>query len=239
MASFLAQHRVLKLLEYYGFDAQRMLKLAPRISEIPDLNAALQFWTTTLKPETIDAHPDILVIRPSVYKETFNNLTKVFGNNDIPTLLNRSPQIMLEDWEDMEEKIDFAVMTIEARHKEIVHSSYLKYSIEHIKTRYNFLWRCGMYVKPNKKDRKRQYVIPLQVMIESPHSEILKMTGLLAEEYSTMQKLTVKEMEKERRDLAHAATLSRAQLLRRRKQYFADIPDDYDDDDEVEEDERT
>ena len=62
--------------------------------------------------------------------------------------------------------------------------SYLIYSMEHIRTRYNFLFRCGMYVKPHKKDLKRTYVIPLKTMIETPHSEILKMTGKMGPSFN-------------------------------------------------------
>ncbi|XP_003745667.1 transcription termination factor 4, mitochondrial [Galendromus occidentalis] len=226
-ASFLARQRILQLLECYGFEGNRMLKLEPRIAEIQDLNKALQFWTTTLQPETIDAHPGILFWRPSVHTEAFNNLTKIFANTDISRMLNKSPHIMMDDWEEVEEKIDFALYTIGARHKDIVYSSYLSYKIEHIRTRYNFLFRSGLYIRPHKKDRKRHYSIPLTVMIESPHAEILKMTGLLAEEYATMAELTKKEMEKEERDIAHAATLSKRQLRPkgRRKAYATEIPE--------------
>jgi len=199
MASFIAQRRVIQLLELHGLMGTRILQIAPRVVEIPDLDAALRFWSTTLKLETIDKHPEILFIKPSVHTETFNRLTKVFSNKDIPILLNNMPRLLLEDWSEVEEKIDFAITEIQAKHKEIVYSYYLTYSMEHIRTRFNFLWRSGVYLKPHKRDRKRGYVLPLKVMVESDHSEILKMTGLLAEEYSAMQKITAQEIMEEKK----------------------------------------
>ena len=44
-----------------------------------------------------------------------------------------------------------------------------------------------------------------------------------------MQKLTEKEMAKEKRDLEYGKTLSK-RAFGRRKSYFIEIPDDYDED---------
>lgn len=53
-----------------------------------------------------------------------------------------------------------------------------------------------------------------------------------------MQKLTRKEIVKEKKDLEYAKTLDKSKLMLRRKQYFVDIPDDYESDIEEEEERR-
>ncbi|XP_022669394.1 uncharacterized protein LOC111260534 [Varroa jacobsoni] len=185
------------LLTQFGLNAERVFVKAPRIAEVPNLAGQLQFWTLNVRLTAIENFPELLYLRPDVYTEFYNSFVKAFGVKDLPHLLGNCPQVLLHEWPDLQKKIEYAVNTIQTSHKQIVHSKYLLYPFVHIKTRFELVLRTGVYVKPNRKDRKKAYVMPLHKIVESPLAYILKRTRLSQREYETFKKIIREELEQE------------------------------------------
>ncbi|OQR79965.1 hypothetical protein BIW11_05373 [Tropilaelaps mercedesae] len=195
-----ATRTVATLLTNFGLNAENIFAKAPRITEVENLVTHVQFWTANLRLSAIEIFPEVLYLRPEVHSEFYNNYVKVFARADIQHTLGTCPQLLLYEWSDLQEKIEYAVNVIGAPHKQIVHSRYLLYPFLHIKTRFELVLRTGVYVKPNRRDKKRTYVMPLEKIVESSPNYILKRTRLTQMEYETFKRMMQQQDDDEQKE---------------------------------------
>jgi len=233
--------RALETLTFFGLDGARMLEKAPRIAEVKHLSDNLEFWLGKMPAETLHRHPDIAYWKPDVYHEFYNNMVKIFSIKDVGRIAYRIPDVMARDWSELEEKIHFALFTILAEHPAIIRTEYLRYPIEHIHTRFELVRRTGLYVKPNRKDKLKRYVLPLRMIVEENLELLLPKCNVNEDEYFTLQAIVREERRRTALQKEEEMELRKRDLLakgkyKKNRNYngLAEIFDEEDDEDDEE-----
>lgn len=147
--------------------------------------------------------PILLVTNPKFIAEQIRSLMTMFTHKDIVTLARKCPNVLFEDFEDIELKVQYIVHEIGVDQTQIVRSSALAHSLSHIQLRHQIMIRVGLYKKPHPK--KRIENVPLSLMVDSSINEFIdKIVGISLEEFSVFEKMFDREMEKQRNKIDSA-----------------------------------
>ncbi|XKL66603.1 hypothetical protein PGB90_010023 [Kerria lacca] len=133
--------------------------------------------------------------------EKINRITSIIFNN---------PSIMYGNWNDVEERFAYLYSTMRVLEKDISQSSALSLPLAHIKLRYNFLEKCGVYVTPRKKEEKG-FILhknpPLSEIVDTSDDVFaINVAKVSPEEFQVFKKLVRYEEKVESEDLDDACT---------------------------------
>ncbi|CAN7998401.1 unnamed protein product [Ixodes pacificus] len=198
--------RVITILHQNGFHDCAIVNVitgAPRIVELSDsLSDILAYWRSLFLKEdaffdVIASVPDLLYLKPSAVEERKAQLFTVFPQKDIFRLLAECPDAYTDDWDSIMAKINYVVHTMGISQGEVAKGDILAYSLLHIKTRHQFLLRCGKYRTPKPKERITKNP-SLHKIVKTPVENFVRFAGLTMEEYEVFEKLM--ELEADRED---------------------------------------
>lgn len=115
----------------------------------------LQLDTTT-RSILISNDPNLIRYDLSYLRERFDVLMCYFTKREIQKLIRTHKKVFSETWKDLDYKINYLRIMLFASTRDIVESGALGFSIDHIRQRYLFVFRAGLFKRVH---REEQYVI--------------------------------------------------------------------------------
>ena len=115
----------------------------------------LKFDTTT-RSILISNDPQLLQYDLDYLRERFDVLLCYFTKREISKLVRTHKKLFTENWPDLDYKINYLRIMLFASTRDIVESGALAYSMNHIRERYLFVYRAGLFKRVR---REEQYVI--------------------------------------------------------------------------------
>jgi hypothetical protein len=115
----------------------------------------LKFDQTT-RSILISNDPNIIQYNFDYLRERFDVLMCYFTKREIYKLIRTHKKIFSENWSNLDYKINYLKIMLFASTRDIVESGALAYSIDHIRQRYLFVYRSGLFKRVR---REEQYVI--------------------------------------------------------------------------------
>ncbi|XP_027208105.2 transcription termination factor 4, mitochondrial [Penaeus vannamei] len=121
----------------------------------------LQYKAITIGKENvlqlIQRYPVLYLVPPRKIKKRLALLNTIFAPAELRPLIRNNPNILCDDWQDVSDKMMYIHTEMGLEQPQISASQALQKSLMHIKTRYLFLSRAGLYVKPNLLRDKMSY----------------------------------------------------------------------------------
>lgn len=142
------------------------------------------------------ANPQLLILHPEYVNNRIKELMTLFTKRDIQKLLITSPNVFLDDFSEITQKVEYIVHRMKVEQNSIVKSCALQFSLDHVKCRHNFMQRAGLY-KVIKKEVKSKNP-PLHKVFSRNIDTFLKLTKLSEEEYLTFFEYYKDELEEEK-----------------------------------------
>ncbi|CAF3809363.1 unnamed protein product [Rotaria sordida] len=115
----------------------------------------LKFDTTT-RSILISNDPNIIQYDLTYLRERFDVLLCYFTKREIYKLIRTHKKLFSEHWSDLDYKINYLRIMLFASTRDIVESGALAYTIDHIRQRYLFVYRAGLFKRVR---REEQYVL--------------------------------------------------------------------------------
>ena len=133
---------------------------------------------------------------PDKINARLKTLQELFKSDDVLELTIKSPQIIFEDFETIQEKFDYVFHTMGISQRQMVFSNMFNYSLRHIQTRHAFLERAGFF-KKIKKDKGEINTNPLlQDIVGLSDKTFARKFGDMTElDYQTFTKYFALEIE--------------------------------------------
>lgn len=182
--------------------------LAPKNFHI--LQNAMDAWlgfcqVRSLEPVNILKDiPNIVMYEPTLWNERFSSLSEYFATkSQISTLITNVPSVLLEGWPPLKKKLDLLIKEMQVHPISIAKSYVMSYNTLHIRVRYEFLLRAGLYKHPSTKAlgaESKAYPL-IDVIVESDFDTFMNdvvghditkeefdlFTQLLQEEHDTLE----------------------------------------------------
>lgn len=138
-------------------------------------------------------------------KQILSRIPKLFafvGNkqNRVLELLSYSPNVLFDNWNHIESKLDYILLNMELGPSQFVTTSVLSSTLFDIKCRHNFLIKLGMYKKRDPKSNPNQISgnPTLKRIIETSDKQFaVKVAGVTAEEFFVFKTLFKKQLSDE------------------------------------------
>ena len=121
----------------------------------------LKFDTTT-RSILISNDPNLIQYDLPYLRERFDVLMCYFTKREISKLVRTHKKLFSEDWKDLDYKINYLRIMLFASTRDIVESGALAHSMGHIRQRYLFVYRAGLFKRVR---REEQYVIQRELNI--------------------------------------------------------------------------
>jgi hypothetical protein len=115
----------------------------------------LKFDTTT-RSILISNDPNIIQYDLTYLRERLDVLMCYFTKREIYKLIRTHKKAFSENWIDLDYKINYLKIMLFASTRDIVESGALAYAIDHIRQRYLFVYRAGLFKRVR---REEQYVL--------------------------------------------------------------------------------
>ena len=138
----------------------------------------LQFDTTT-RSILISNDPDLLQYDLTYLRERFDVLHCYFTKREISKLVRTHKKLFSEKWSDLDYKINYLKTMLFASTRDIVESGALAHSIDHIRQRYLFVYRAGLFKRVRREEHyfpQRELNISLLDIFHASLSTFLKRT---------------------------------------------------------------
>ncbi|XP_071525503.1 transcription termination factor 4, mitochondrial [Panulirus ornatus] len=154
-----------EVMEENGLSSSRILQnvaLCPEILKIKSSSLSdklVQYRQIALGKDSflslLNRYPVLFLCQPHQIKKRVMLLRSIFPPPIFKPLIVNNPNILVENWEDVMEKIMYIHKVMGLEQPQLAFSKTLRRSLLHIKIRHQFLFRAGLYITPNlEKDRR-------------------------------------------------------------------------------------
>ncbi|XP_054716386.1 transcription termination factor 4, mitochondrial-like [Uloborus diversus] len=181
----------LTILHDFGFKAGQVNRISASSQNVlnlreKDLMTNLKGWLAFGMSDklftTLTSHPELITLSPSFVDKRYDELMTVFAKKDIHKLLITCPQVFLDDFSTVQEKVSYIVHSMGVEQKSIVKAEALQFDFQHIRCRHLFLFLAGHYRLMKKKFNPKNP--PLNKVFSRNMDTFLKLSGLSFEEYA-------------------------------------------------------
>lgn len=139
--------------------------------------------------------PSLLILDSKFISEQIAFLMTLFTRSDILTLALKCPNVLVDDTDHIEEKVQYIVHEIGVDQKQILSSYVLLHDLAYVKLRHQLFLRTGFYKKPHPKKTNKNPT--LSFIVDTSTGDLIKHIGLSLEEYRIFEKLFNVELEKD------------------------------------------
>ncbi|XP_004386570.1 transcription termination factor 4, mitochondrial [Trichechus manatus latirostris] len=120
----------------------------------------------------------------------------LFTVRQVTEILHRCPYVLREEPGELEYKFQYAYFRMGIKHRDVVKTDFLQYSITKIKQRHIYLERLGRYQTPDKKGQTQVLNPSLKDIFRVSEAEFLVKTACSSpEEFEVFKKLLAREEE--------------------------------------------
>lgn len=211
------EETVMQLLKNYQFNPIQVL---PILADSPsflkgsiwkslhDVLSVLRGWgmregqmqTVVLK------NPELLYRNLRSVQLNYRKLCEVFTKSNVFNLILSTPNVLTDEWETTQAKINYVHGEMGVVASAILDSSLFKHSLDHIIIRHEFLQRAGLYCKPDKHGVSKTENASLKNITNTNDKAFAKhVAGLTEEEYVVFALLKRQELQ-EKDELADCDT---------------------------------
>nr|XP_015917162.1 uncharacterized protein LOC107446895 [Parasteatoda tepidariorum] len=129
--------------------------------------------------------PELLTLNPAYIDSRIKELMTIFTQKDIDKLLVTCPEIFLDDFDDIKEKVEYIVYFMGVEQSSIVKTEAMQFDLDYIKIRHDFMLRTGFYRM--KKRVVQAKTAPLNKIFSRNVQTFLKLSGLSKEEFDAFR----------------------------------------------------
>lgn len=204
----------LVLFEYlnqYDFKSSELLEMVDSNPDILSINRqklhkCMTAWTNFRFDDK--KLRKLLILQPSCLllddKQILSRIPKLLAyvknkNNRLLELISYSPNVLFDNWNCLESKLDYLLLNMELDTTQFVTTSVMSSTLFDIKCRHNFLVKLGMYKNRDPKSDSNQITTinnpTLKRIIETNDKQFaVKVAGVTAEEFFVFKELYKKQM---------------------------------------------
>ena len=145
--------------------------------------------------EIIEQIPLIVLIDPEKIDERCDDLAEYFGSRkEVNLAIQSVPSILIDYWPNLKYKFEFIIHEMQVFPRTLAKSKVLGFDLQHIKDRYEFLNRAGLYQHPSVKSHgNRSEAYPnVSDVVETKLSVFIKdvaKNGFLVQDYEYFIKM--------------------------------------------------
>lgn len=213
--------KILDVLITHGFSAMNVVDMAIRHPNLlkSSPQKLLQTWNTWAEilnqrssaRSLVMEHPVFLSLSKGDIISRCEQLRAVTGSYKfVANILSRCPQIMFQSLSELEQVTDYISTKMVVRNvAEYYNSTALGCTLEEVKTRHEFLVRCGKYVTPNLKQSEK---VPTgnasltEIFDTSEEEFATRIAGVTLEEFVVFQTMYEEELRQRAGDLEGSET---------------------------------
>lgn len=147
--------------------------------------------------------PELVTARPQTFAAQFTRLLKLFPRPQLVKLLMRCPSLLLEQWSEVSDKVDYAANEMGVNELScLLDCDLLSHPLIHVQTRHVFLVRSGFYPQAADVRRTPSALLDtpsLQMMFDTTDSRFAsRVARLPLEEYTIFKEIHKRELENEK-----------------------------------------
>uniref|UniRef100_A0A672F579 Mitochondrial transcription termination factor 4 n=1 Tax=Salarias fasciatus TaxID=181472 RepID=A0A672F579_SALFA len=193
-----------------GFNCSSVLKLLEKCPELCTVKEAqLQQRINNLRKlgliegslqRTVAHYPDVLTVPVKTVKSVMHFLREkcLFTSQQLTHILRDSPQVVLEDLDQLEYKFQYVYFRMGVKQADMVKFRLFRFTLDEVRCRHAFLERRGFYQTPDKKGQTLIINPRLDSVLHSDLDSFLThVAQASAEEYRVFQKLLAREWKEE------------------------------------------
>ena len=167
-------------LPYDIYENSRSLSQLPTIVD----DSLIQLRSSNILPEkslkiVLLKNPLILVQSISDVILIHNELKQLFTKEHASYVIKKSPNVLIDSWDETSKKFDYAYFEMAYHQKDIVNSHLFSHSFEHIENRHLFITCSGHFKQLKEVVEPHLNVNPsLKDVVDSPLPKFVKMCGV-------------------------------------------------------------
>lgn len=166
---------------------------AGQIEEVIDLLRTSRFSEKDIT-KILAKNPAVLLLSKSAITQRISILRSLFKTGDVITLTLQSPELLTDEWNEIQAKFDYVFHEMKVTQRQMVHAYLFRHSLQHIKTRHAFLVRAGLFDLSKVKEGEKSPNANLDEIINSSDEKFCQKFGKFqVNEYRTFYKLFDKE----------------------------------------------
>ncbi|GAB1602056.1 transcription termination factor 4, mitochondrial-like [Argonauta hians] len=194
-----------------------------KLSRIFDGLRMLKISDNSLR-QIISHQPGIVSLEQNMLLQKARKLQGLFKVDDVIFLIRKSPSILLDDWDTIQEKFHYVFSEMGITQPQMRHSNIFGHSLDHIRTRHLWVSRSGFFKK--SKHKEDQDLNPrLGKILDTSDKEFASRFGNMSvRDYRTFRKLLHQEIKEDNHNDDD--------------DYYDSDDDDSDDDDDDDEEEQ-
>lgn len=185
--------------------AQIAANLPINSTDVSQIEHSLSSWTALQLggdrlADLLLQHPNLLLIRREKIFSTHSFLSSMFTSDNVYKIFENAPHVFTLKESEISRRLDFLLKDMNARTADVVNSRALSHQLTHLRTRYEFLRRCGVFKKVTKReDERRINRNPQFVQIFDTDDETFarRVANLSLLEYQTFVTLYRQEIDEE------------------------------------------
>ncbi|CAF0940319.1 unnamed protein product, partial [Didymodactylos carnosus] len=134
-------------------------------------------FDATARSILISHDPNVLQCDLDYLSERIGVLSCYFTSREINKLIRTHSRLLTEQWTKLDYKINYLRIMLFASTRDIVECGALSYPIEHIRSRYLFVYRCGLWTRVRREEqyfRQRKLNISLHDIFDTSIQTFLK-----------------------------------------------------------------
>ena len=212
--SYIHHHRnllpIVHLLLTHGLGLQQVASILQRFppivqvrpSQVSRVVEALRecgFWEKSIA-KVLTQNPAILLVAgATTLSQRVGALRQLFTAADVITLAMVSPEVLTDEWEEVQARFDYVFHEMNVTQKQMVYAALFSHSLAHVRNRHTFLVRAGLFDLSKRREGEKSPNARLDQIIDTSDEAFAhKFGGFGVEEYRTFCLLH----EKERAELA-------------------------------------
>ena len=144
--------------------------------------------------KVLAGNPAVLQVAMATVHKRVGALRQLFRSADVITLVVGCPQVLTDEWEEIQARFDYVFHEMNITQKQMVYAALFSHSLSHIKKRHAFLVRAGLFDQSKRAEGERSPNARLdQIITTSDEAFARTFGGFGVDEYRTFCQLFDKE----------------------------------------------
>lgn len=144
--------------------------------------------------KVLTGNPAVLQVAKATVHKRVGALRQLFRSADVITLVVGCPQVLTDEWEEIQARFDYVFHEMNITQKQMVYAALFSHTLSHIKKRHAFLVRAGLFNQSKRAEGERSPNARLdQIITTSDEAFARTFGGFGVDEYRTFCQLFDKE----------------------------------------------
>lgn len=164
-----------------------------KIEDVINIFRSFGFYEKSFS-HILAACPAVFLLEEKAISQKIQMVKGLFTNTDAVRVLRSCPNILLDEWADVQAKFDYVFHTMKVSQKQMMYASLFNHSLQHVKNRHMFLVHAGFFDMSKIRENEKSSNDSLDKIIDTTEEDFCRrFGGFSVEEYRTFCKLNEKK----------------------------------------------